>query len=330
MRQTSKYQIKWNPDLEKVSQLMYSTWDKPCMNYDTGLLADHIMRPTADPDLCGGHVDDSGNLVSFEAFIPFNIEYLYQKYKAVFGSFLTVSQNCRGKGLAVEILSELFSKVINQNYEIFLGLCEVDEPSNYTLVKTLNSFGLKYEIIKTFSYLTYINKKTDYSVKSSFNTREYIREDKSEITGIINSPGTQLKLRRIIPDSDIDYIFLDRPHTKSYVYLKDKTIKGLANVLILEVLDQINYRNVYIESIFLEQLSLIEQTQFITDILLYLQPENFKAAFLPNIRYVPLEPFKNIKFRQALRRLNLYMVLLPGSNGLKSIKPVDSFFLDIF
>jgi hypothetical protein len=97
----------------------------------------------------------------------------------------------------------------------------------------------------------------------------------------------------------------------------------------LEVNDQKSL-NVYFDHVAFGEMNLSEQEKFIGDVLLLIQDTDFSTAFLPDIGYVQIEPFKKWRFRAAPRKLNFYVTDLKGIDIFKDVENFDSFFLDIY
>ena len=323
-----------DPDLETVSKLIYNNWDRPCQNYTAEVLACYLSRPTGDRSLAIGIETDEGELVSYQAHIPYEIELNGKKLKTAFQSFVTVDKNFRGNSLSSIGASYQIQSAIKQDFDAIMKMCEVGAVYNYVIAKTFKENNLKVNIIKTFNYIAGLNQFIVPILpphKSGY-TSPYAESDKTEILNILGQLGGNTQLRKIIDPSDINYIFSERPSTKSYVYKKNKKVMGLINLLFLEVLDKDSEKilNVYFDHVAFGEMSHPEQEEFIGDILLDIQNTGFHTAFLPDIGYVNTNPFKKWRFRAAPRKLNLYLSVLKDDNDLKSIESIDTFFLDVY
>lgn len=328
------FKFEFGPDLNKVSELICNTWEKPCWNYDVDLLSLHINRPTGDSQLNVGQVSEDGSLASFQAYMPFSINYYGKIYNSVFASFLTVGTEFQGKGLGRPQSAVLLEKAIEKGYDLYFTMCEVGAVSNYAVEKVFAQMNLPVKVINVCRYIAAINDlvKPKLPESASGNTRLITQHDLEGLKSLVRSIGTNTKLYKIIPDEDISFLFIDRPHTKTYLFEKDSQIKGFINLLLLEVAEPDGNKNlnVYFDNVSFGDMSDEEKQEFLGDVLLDLQKDNFYTAFMPNIGYIDTTVFEKFRFRLAPRELNLY--LAPLRDGVLSgdIREVDSFYMDVY
>ncbi len=175
------------PDLAKVSELICNTWAKPCWNYDPGLMNLHIMRPSGDPTLAVGQTSDNGDLVSFQAYMPFAVDYFGEKFNSVFASFLTVSSQYHGRGLAGPQQGILIEKAIEKDYDLYITMCEVGAPSNRAVEKIFAKKNLDVKVVNVLSYLAGINEliKPILPDEVSVKTRPYTHNDYKQISKMV-------------------------------------------------------------------------------------------------------------------------------------------------
>ncbi|MBD3401569.1 hypothetical protein GF420_01635 [candidate division GN15 bacterium] len=334
MEPAQGFSFVFKPDLKQVSDLICNTWARPCWNYDTGLLELHIMRPTGDPELTVGQVSEDGRLASFQAYMPFEVEYYGDRYKAVFASFLTVSSDFHGKGLAGPQQGMLIEKAIEKGYDLYITMCEVGAASNRAVEKIFAKKNLPVQVVNVLQYTAALRELVEPVLpkEATGKTRLYTKNDKPNIIGLVKDLGADAPLRKIIPEADIDFLFADRPHTRTWVFDDNGTIRGLANLLLLEVIepDESRALNVYFDNVSFGDLDEDEQAAFIGDIMLALQETDYNTAFMPKIGYVPEEPFRKYRFRVAPRQVNLYISPLKEGVLPKGIREVDSFYLDVY
>lgn len=332
MQATEGFSFVAQPDLNEVSRFICEIWQRPCWNYDAGLLASHIMRPSGDPSLAIGQVATNGTLASFQAYMPFRVQYAGAEYQAVFASFLTVSPEYQGKGLARTQQQALIDKAIDKGYDLYITMCENGAPSNNSVKKAFKLKGLEATMVKTFKYLAGVNEliKPLLPAQSSTRTQSYRKTDKPRLMDAIARVGDGTALRKLIPEADVDFIFLERPHTKTFVYERNGAAAGFINVLLLEVLDTENKLNVYFDNVYFGDLSAAERQEFLSDVLVQLQATNFSTAFLPDIGYVATDVFRYLRFRMAPREINLYIAPLKPNAVANGVHPIDSFYLDVY
>jgi|GEM_PF-4561168 len=326
------FRFVYNPDLNVVSDLIIRTWEHPCWNYDPGLLGLHIMRPTGDPTLTVGQIDEKGNLASYVAFMPFDVEYFGKSYRAVFCSFMTVATEHHGKGLNGPQQVALLQRSIERDYDLYIVICEDGAVSNISLERIFTKRDRKLQLVKN---LGYIGARNDLlhpilPTNPSANTRPLVRSDLNGVTLLTAEIGSGCDLRKIISPLDVEFLFIDRPHTRSFVYESAGKIRAFANLLLLEVLDKETSLNLYFENVHFGDLTVSEQIEFIGDSLTHLLETGFRMAILPDIGYTNIEPFRKLRFRALPRRLNLYMSELKAGIVLDGIRDVDRIYMDIY
>ncbi|MDJ0763733.1 MAG: hypothetical protein QNJ97_12190 [Myxococcota bacterium] len=333
MTTNNEFNFIVRPDLQAVSELMTRTWARPCWSYDVGLLEAHILRPSGDPSLNVGQVTPDGELVSFQAYMPFAVNYFGHRYRAVFASFLTVSPDFHGRGLAGPQQGWLIDQAKEQGYDIYLTMCEVGAASNRAVERIFAKKRLPVKIINEFSYLATARDLVGplLTQQPSANTRAYHREDGPVLAEQISALGGDVPLKKIIPANDLDFLFLDRKHAVTFVY-DDGHPRALANLLVLEVLlpDGGAQRNLYFDNVSFGDLSAAEQSTFLSDILVQLRSTEYQFAFVPNIGYLPVDAFRQLRFRTAPRRINLYLAALNEPALTREIATVDRFYLDVY
>ena len=134
-----------SPELIKVSELICDEWARPCWNYDVDLLSAHLMRPSGDPDLAIGQVsNETGKLVSYLAYMPFQIEYFGKVFTTVFGSFLTVSKDYFFRGVSRSSTRSRARKGQLRKATIAsFTVCEDGSPANASIKRTYQNFGIE-------------------------------------------------------------------------------------------------------------------------------------------------------------------------------------------
>lgn len=326
------FHFVYNPDLKLVSDLIVKTWARPCWHYDVGLLELHIMRPTGDPSLTIGQVSKTGELVSYVAFMPFDIEYRQRRYRTVFCSFMTVATDYHGRGLNAPQQVALVEKAVKLGYDLYTVICEDGAVSNVSLERIFARLGLGLKRVRVMGYLGCRNDLVQpiLPVSSSERTRRLAADDLASVTELVESMGKGCDLRKMISPLDVEFLFLGRPHARTFVYVCDGKIRALANLLILEVLDSETSVNVYFENVHFGDLSDAEQLEFVGDCLIQLQDTGFRMAILPDIGYVNTEPFRKYRFRAMPRQLNLYMTELKPGIIPGGVRNINSFYLDIY
>jgi hypothetical protein len=334
MEPAAGFRFVEQPPFAQVSELMRQTWHRPCWNYDVGLLGLHILKPSGDPTLAIGQVEETtGRLASYQAYMPFEVEYLGKPYHSVFASFLTVSPAFQGRGLAGPQQARLVEKAMDKGYDLYLTMCEVGAPSNHAVEKTFARFGIAVSKLKVLHYRASTLALVDRELArpSSLATRRYRPEDREQVLALAQSTGRGTQLRKVIPERDIDFLFLERPHAVSFVYETRGRVRGLLNVLVLEVLEETDMlTNLYFENVLFGDLDLHEEEEFLGDVLKALHEVHFQMAFVPDIGYAPMRPFEKYHFRAMPRELNLLCAPLDQAHATETMPPVGSFYLDVY
>jgi hypothetical protein len=333
MQPADGFSFKCSPDMKQVSELICSNWARPCWNYDEGLLEVHLGRPTGDPDLSFGQVSEDGRLASFQAYMPFDVDYFGDRYKAVFASFLTVSQEFRGRGLAGPQQGILIEKAIEKGYDLYTTMCEVGAASNAAVKKIFTKKNLDVQIVNVLHYRAAPRSLAEPVLPDSPSgkTRRYSNGDLDAVLPLVKKLGGDAPLRKIIPEEDVPFLLHDRPHTRTYLY-DDGKVRALVNLLLLEVLepDGGTTLNIYFDNVTFGDLTEAARESFIGDIMLDLKDVGYGTAFLPDIGYVPSEAFLKYRFRVAPRQINLYIAPLREGVLKDGIKDVDRFYMDVY
>lgn len=333
MKPAEGFEFVLAPDLKQVSDLICNTWARPCWNYDEGLLQLHIKRPSGDPELTVGQVSNDGRLASFQAYMPFDVEYFGKKYRSVFASFLTVSSEFHGKGLAGPQQGMLIEQAMEKDYDLYITMCEVGAASNRAVEKIFGKKGIDVKVVNVLQYLAAVSQYVDPVLPEapSGKTRDYAAADEEAVKTLMHSLGGNAPLRKKVPDIDIGWLLADRPHTRTFVFEEDGRVRALVNLLLLEVLDAEDTKlNVYFDNVNFGDLDAEEQETFLGDVMLALKETGYHSAFMPAIGYLPTEAFRKYRFRTAPRQLNLYIAPLKAEALPEGIRDVDSFFMDVY
>lgn len=327
--------IVHDPDLATASDLMVRTWSRPCLHYDVGLLRQQIHRPTGDPTLSAGQMTENGDLSSFVAYIPYDVEYLGRRLRAIFATFLTASaEPGAGKG-ARDLQSRLFDLAMERGYDLLIAMCEVGAITNLSLPSLFRAKNRRVAKVSTFRYgaTTRGVVASRLPEVASGRTREYRPSDRAAALPLVGALGGDVPLKKVVSPEDVDFILLERPHCRTFVYDGGDGIRALANLLFLEVLEADGRvsRNVYFDNVTFGDLSPEERRTFLGDVLHVLHPLDYAAALVPMTGAVPMETFKAFRFRPAPRRVNLYVgTLRDGVLSGEEVQPVDRFFLDAY
>lgn len=328
----AEFQLVWNPNLQAASKLIIKTWEHPCWKYDVELLQLHINRPTGDPSLTVGHLNLQGELVSYLAHMPFVVEYCGQILRAVFLSFLTVGNEYQGKGLSGTMQKASIERAKAEGYDLFLAMSEVGAVANPSIERALAKAGHPTTTVKSLGYLA---ARIDFlrpllPANASPRTRRAARADLPALGAISRMIGAGVDLRKIIAADDVEFVFLTRPRTRTYVYEKEGRIVGLVNVLLLAVLDKAESLNVYFENVYFGEMAADDQLGFIGDCLADLSSTGFQLALVPDIGYVGMESFRRLRFRAAPRQLYLYAAPLKAGVFPQGPPLVQSIYLDVY
>jgi hypothetical protein len=333
MQAPEGFQFVDSPDLRQVSQLIGRTWPRPRWNYDLGLLELHLRRPGCDPGLSVGIATSDGALASYEALISFDVELLGERRRAVFASFFTVAPEQQGKGLSIVQEQVLIERAIEKGFEIYLVMCEEGARSNQAVKSVFTGLAIPVSMIRSISYFAVASQvvRSRLPLAPSGRTRLYQPRDRQGLLPLLEGMGKGTDLRKRIPESDVDFVFAERPHSQTYVFEKAAQLRAVANVLSLEVVSaNSSVLNFYFENVALGDLSSVEQALFLGDILSAFMEQGFHGAFLPDLGYVPVEPFRRFGFRTAPRKINLYLAPLQPDAVPGRPLAVQTLHLDVY
>lgn len=313
MQAPDGFQFVESPDLAQVSQLIGRTWPLPRWNYDCSLLELHLRRPGCDPSLAIGLATRDGTLASYEALVSFDVELFGARRRAVFASFFTVAPEHQGKGLSIIQQQVLIERAIEKRFEIYLVMCEQGARSNQAIKRVFAKLAIPVSVIRSITYLAAASDvvRSRLPPAPSGRTRSYERRDRQALLRLLEDVAKDAVLRKRIPECDVDFVFVERPHSQTYVFEEAGRLRAVANVLLLDVVAKNGtVVNAYFENVAFGDLSDDEQEIFLGDVLSLLMNQGFYAAFLPDLGYVSVNPFRRFGFRTAPRKIDLYLAPL--------------------
>ncbi len=337
MEPAVNYKFVSNPDLQKVSDLMIQTWDLPCVEYTPQVLEMYLDLPKADPNLTLAQESQDGSYASFQALIPYCINYKGRDFKTVFGTFFTIKKNHQAAQLLIPQLLELLSRAEAKGYELYYDVRQSrpdDDPFDVLIERLYKRRGMVIKKVDTFRYLVGVRQilESKLSHKRTNSVRLLESIDLPQIKNLISNYKPDVTLYKRINDDNIEYVFLNRAFSSSFVYERNNEILGVVNLIELQVLDEKKkVTNVYFENMLIDRLTKKEQNDFIENVLReMIKKSNFTAAFVPDIDYYPREVFNELSFRKSQRELNLYLGAFKKTVEDVDIESVDSFFLDVY
>jgi hypothetical protein len=318
----------YNPDLDEVSELMSNTWKKPHWDYTPDVLSSYINKPSGDPSLSLG-LYCGDQLAGYEYFAPYRVKVHDGIYPAVFATWWTVSQQFRGQKVALKLHKELLSKARNMG---FAGLFTVTHRKSFA---DWNNKAVYAHLKESFRFLTFFSQMAALprmayrriQADDDADVFYYSTEYKQQCMELINSANHQLDVAEIISEVDVDYIFKDRPLTKTWIYRNDSKIMGVFNIIQKSFLGEQETVNAYVEKIAFDGMTDIQIKSFLKTILLDPYWKDISTICIPDLGHFDNKLFESLGFYKTPKQFNLYYI--PFDDRL-NITTADRFYLDVF
>ncbi len=320
-----------SPDFEEVSALMRANWTPPCWVYERDLLTMHILRPTADPSMAVGLRATNGDLASYLAFVPLRLRVGGRVYRAVFGSFFTVSGRYRRHRLSDRQQGLMLDRARDQGYELYVAVTVAGTPANQTVARAFAARGLTVQSVRNFRYLAGVPAiiSTRLGPGDPGRVRCYEPADAPAAFTLLSACTAQALLAKVVEREDIDFLLRLRPRVTTYVYEAHGEVLGLVSLSFLPVLSERVGMNAYVEAFAVIRLEPTARVAFVDTVLRAALAQGAEAVMVPDTGCADLDVFRRLGFRAAPRKLRLLLgALRPDITGLP--EAVDRFCLDVF
>lgn len=318
----------YNPNLNEVSELMIKTWTRPCWEYSVDLLASYLDRPEGDKRLSVGYYYD-GKLEGYLAYFPYKVKFFDQEISIVYGTWWTVSKECKGRAVALKLQRELQNISRENGYSGFLTVTHEGTHADRAMRFTLQHLYGQLHLINTFGQMMAIPQIVRRRLNGTIDplVKLYTPAMTEECLVLLKSIPDIVDVAHVFTERDVYFLLHDRVLTRTWVYHDGQRVRALLNIMQKKLLAEKDTVNAYIEHIAINDLTDSMKKAFLSTIFMDPYWDSIDAIYIPNTGYFDQSLLGEIGFYKTLKKFNLYWV--PFYDRL-SICNVQSFYLNIF
>lgn len=320
-------QYIYNPDLGKISTLMSEVWKRPCWEYTSDVLSSYILKPAGDPELSLG-IFIGDQPAGYVCYVPYQAMVHGISLSILYATWWTANPRFPGRNIAMKLQRCLLQKTRNQGYAGIFTVTHhgsyADKANHLTFSRLHESFQLK----KTFTQLIATPTRIMRRVQSdqSFQSVSYESRDHDLIESLLQKLQRKLDVCLDIPDKDMDYVFQDRPLTKTWIYRNGES-SAFLNVVKKKFLTDNETTNAYLEKAYLDLLDEHQRNDFLSSVFADPFWKEIDAVCVPNSGMIDWKTLRSIGFAESKEQFNLYCI--PFDDRLTDVD-VKTFGLDIF
>ncbi len=318
----------YEPDLDHVSSLMLSNWDRPCWQYSTEMLSSYIDRPCGDPSMSMG-LYCGDQLVGYIAYFPYMLYCNSKVHPVVFGTWWTVDRQFASKGIAMRLQEQMLRIARSKGYAGLITFTYADskaDRANRLAFKWLGeSFEYKSNFTRMIAATSMLRRRMNYAADPAVCL--YVPALKDQAIKCFYKARKTVDMAVVIQGEDADYIFKDRPDTRTWLYRQDDKVCGVINVVKKTILGERTVDSAYIEHIATEGMDPSQQKKFMAAVLADPFFDKIDGVCVPSMGQIDEEVFKSMGFYKTSQKFNLFFV--PFDESLKQLE-VSSFALNFF
>ena len=318
----------YEPYLDEVSSLMLDNWAKPCWQYSPEMLSSYIDRPCGDSSMSVG-LYCGDQLAGYIAYFPYMLYCGSKVHPVVFGTWWTVDQRFASKGIAMQLQEEMLRLARNKGYAGMVTFTHADSKADRANRLAFKWLGESLEYKANFTQMIAATSMLRRKLNDSMDPAVclYAPALKEESLKCFHAARKAVDMAVVIQGEDADYIFKERPATRSWVYRAGDEVRGVINVVKKTVVGERTLDNAYIEHIAMEGLSGLQQKKFMAAVLADPFFDKIDGVCIPAMGQIDEEIFKSIGFYKTSQKFNLFCI--PFDERLQELE-VSSFALNFF
>ena len=316
------------PHLDDVSSLMLANWARPCWQYSPEMLSSYIDRPCGDSSMSMG-LYCGDQLAAYIAYFPYMLYCGSRVYPVVFGTWWTVDRRFASKGVAMQLQQEMLQLARNKGYAALLTFTHADSKADRANRLAFKWLGESFEYKSNFTQMIAATSMLRRKLSDSMDPAVclYAPALKDQCLKCFRAARKSVDMAVVIQGEDADYIFKERPATRTWVYRAGDEVCGVINVVKKTVLNERTLHNAYIEHIAMEVLDEMQQRRFMSAVLADSFFDKIDGVCIPAMGQIDEEVFKSMGFYKTSQNFNLFCV--PFDESLKHLQ-VSSFALNFF
>lgn len=320
-------QSVFSPDPHVISRLMMDTWRQPCWEYTPEVLRGYIEKPTGDPQMSMG-IFVGGEPAGYLCHVPYRITYQQTPLEILYGTWWTASPKYPGRNIALKLQRTMLHKAREKGAAALFTITHHASYADKANNRTFGRLGESFQLKETFSQFT----ASPYRIRRRLPTHSlvpalpYEASDKEIIGRLMQRCAERLDLCQMVGREDMDYVFRDRPGTRTWVYRKHDTAAFL-NVVKKRFLGERVTTNAYVEKASADLLSPEQRLDFFSMVLADPFWKEIDFVSVPDSGLFESQFLQSLGFVRSREQFNLYCI--PFTDQLRDIE-VNSFCLDIF
>ncbi|MBD3241679.1 MAG: hypothetical protein GF331_13900 [Chitinivibrionales bacterium] len=321
--------IQVEDDLERSAALLNEAWPIPRWEYTPEMLAAYLHRPSWIPSVALGYFrgDELGGL--FCAF-PYRLQLNGRRLKASYGTWWTAKSKFVLRRVGTKILGVAQFLAHVYAVDAAVAVTRAGTVSDKANLAVFAQLDMPSTLLKTYGELMSTPRLLAARLSSAGHTGEVRRADSSaaaDIATLVTAPPPPSCLYREFAESEIPFVFVERPHTHTWLYLRGGRPKALLNVLIKGYRGASLVRNAYVEHLVGDGMTQAECASFLRDVLTDPVWDTVHAISVIDNGYFPTEHLRACGFFPTSERFNLYGI---PYNPDVVLEPVESFNLEVY
>ncbi len=321
-------QFVHEPDLNHVSLLMLNTWSRPCWEYSPEVLAGYIDRPCGDCSMSVG-IYFGDRLAGYIAYFPYLMHCSGKVHPVVFGTWWTVDTRLASKGVAMGLQKEMLQYSRRKEFAGLITFTQADSNADRANRLAFKWLGESLEYKSSFTQMAAITSmaRRKLNANADPDVCPYTPAMKEQCLACFYAARKAVDMAVVIQGDDADYIFKERPDTRTWVYRQDGQVCGVINVLEKKVLGQRVFDNAYVEHVAMAGLDETQQRRFMSAVLADPFFDHIDGVCIPAMGHIDEDIFGSMGFYKTSQKFNLFCI--PFDERLKKLQ-VSSFSLDFF
>ena len=325
---TQTMQFVHEPDLNHVSLLMMKSWSRPCWEYSPEVLTSYIDRPCGDPSMSVG-VYCGDRLAGYIAYFPYLLYCSGKVHPVVFGTWWTVDRRFASKGIAMGLQEQMLQYSRRKDFAGLITFTADDSKADRANRLAFKWLGESLEYKSSFTQMAAITSmaRRKLSAECDPDVCLYAPAMKAQCLACFHAARKCVDMAVVIQGDDADYIFKDRPDTRTWVYRRRDEVCGVVNAVKKTVLGQRTVDNAYIEHVAMAGLDETQQRKFMSAVIADPFFDHIDGVCIPAMGHIDGDVFGTMGFYKTTQKFNLFCI--PFDERLEKLQ-VSSFSLDFF
>ncbi len=320
--------LEYNPKLVEVSRFLQEAWPRPTWKYTLELLDAHLNLPSQDSPLSLAY-RYANEISGFLSYLPRTVSYRGRVMPVVFGKWWCTSKKCPLFGIGGRLHKELLSAAKQRGYAGLFLFTHADTQADRANRLTFQRLQQSVLHVSTFSEMLGMPNMVRRRLNSEGlrPAKSYSSSMSKDCLELLTSMGQRLDIAQVWALEQIDYLFMGRCLTRTWVYERGGRVLGFLNVFLRTLVGDKTSLCGCLEHVAFGDMTEKQIADFVASMMADSYWDSVALICAPATGCFDQRLFQRFGFYESPSKYNVYYV--PFDSRFDGTK-VSSFYLDVF